>query len=90
MTGPSYRQNPRTAGRVIDGMAFIVTPDDNKLHSLNATGTHIWVLTETNRTVGQVAKALSRKFDVDEAQALDDAARFCADLCERGILEIVS
>jgi hypothetical protein len=90
MTEPSYRQNPRTAGRVIDGMAFIVTPEDNKLHSLNATGTVIWVLTETNRTVSQVADALSRRFRVDEAQALDDAARFCADPCKRGILEIVS
>jgi hypothetical protein len=90
MTEPSYRQNPRTAGRVIDGVAFIVTPDDNKLHSLNATGTEIWVLTETNRTVSQVADALSRRFRVDHARALDDAARFCADLCERGILEVIA
>lgn len=90
MTEPSYRQNPRTAGRVIDGMAFIVTPDDNKLHSLNATGTEIWVLTETDRTLGQVADALSRRFRVDQTRALDDAARFCADLCERGILEKVA
>jgi hypothetical protein len=90
MIEPSYRQNPRTAGRVIDGVAFIVTPDDNKLHSLNTTGTEIWVLTESIRSLTQVAEALSRRFLVDRDRARDDAARFCADLCERGILETVS
>jgi hypothetical protein len=90
MTEPSYRQNPRTAGRVIDGVAFIVTPDDNKLHSLNTTGTEIWVLTESIRSLTQVAEGLSRRFRVDEARARDDASRFCADLCERGILERVT
>ena len=30
-----YRRNPQTAGRIIDGQAFVVTPADNKLHTLN-------------------------------------------------------
>ena len=87
MSDLTYRQNPRTAGRVIDGLAFVVTPDDNKLHSLNVTGTYIWVLAETGRTVDEVAASLAKRFDVDPDRARGDAARFCEDLRERGIFE---
>jgi hypothetical protein len=85
-----YRQNPRTAGRVIDGLAFVVTPDDNKLHSLNPTGTYIWLLAENGRTIAEVAASLAQRFDVDPDRARGDAARFCEDLRSRGILEVVA
>ncbi len=90
MSDLTYRQNPRTAGRVIDGLAFVVTPDDNKLHSLNATATYIWQLTETGRTVAEVAASLANRFDVDPDRARGDVARFCEDLRARGILEVVA
>ena len=83
----TYRQNPRTAGRIIDGQAFVVTPDDNKLHTLNKTGSRIWALAEHGCTVDDVAAALAREFDVDAARARADAETFCADLVARQILE---
>jgi hypothetical protein len=87
---PKYRQNPRTAGRVIDGLAFVVTPDDNKLHTLNATGTEIWRQAETACTLDELAAALARRFAVEPAQARGDAGRFCSDLVARGILEVTA
>ena len=81
-----YRQNPRTAGRVIDGLAFIITPDDHKLHTLNGTGTRIWELCAAGATLGQVAGALTGGFEVEEPRATADAERFLADLVARGIL----
>src|SRR5438045_8214719 len=54
-----YRRNPQTAGRVIDGQAFIVTPDDNKLHTLNGAATQLWVLSAANAiTSADAADAL--------------------------------
>lgn len=88
MTGSViYRQNPRSAGRVIDGMAFVVTPDDNRLHTLNRTGTFVWQLAATGCTVEEVARALASRYDVSAERALADAARFCDDLAARRILE---
>jgi hypothetical protein len=81
-----YRQNPRTAGRVIDGQAFVVTPDDNKLHTLNGTGSHIWELAEKALTVEEIAQALARRYAVPDDRARTDAERFCDDLVARGIL----
>jgi len=88
MTDPTYRQNPRTAGRVIGGLAFVVTPDDNKLHTLNAAAAHIWKLAESECTLAEVAASLHDTFDVGADVARADAAKCCADLVARGILEV--
>jgi hypothetical protein len=84
-----FRQNPRTAGRVVDGLAFVVTPDDNKLHTLNKTGTHIWTLAEHGCTLDEVAASLAARWQgkVDPERARADAAVFVTDLVARGILE---
>ena len=82
-----YQQNPRTAGRVIDGLASIVTPDDNKLHTLNPTATHIWERARSGCSVDELVKAVCERFDVSPEQAARDVEAFCADLLARGILE---
>lgn len=82
----TYTQNPRTAGRVIDGTAFVVTPHDNKLHTLNGTATFVWTLAEADVTLDQIALALTSRFRVELPRARSDAAEFVASLCTRGIL----
>ena len=82
----TYRQHPRAAGRVVDGVAFVITPDDHKLHSLNGTGTRVWQLCASGVTLDEVARALAAAFEVDEPRAQADAARFLADLVSRGLI----
>ncbi|MBK9072020.1 MAG: PqqD family protein [Myxococcales bacterium] len=82
----TYRRNPLTAGRIVDGQAFVITPDNNKLHSLNATATHLWVAAASGLTLPQAATALCDEFDVTFDTALADAARCMDDLVARGIL----
>jgi hypothetical protein len=81
-----YRRNPQLAGRVIDGLAFIVTPDDNKLHTLNAQATLVWKLAADGFTVADAAAALVRDFQVDLDTATRDVATCCEDLVRRRIL----
>ena len=40
------RQGQRTASRVIDGKAVVITIDRNELHVLNAVGTRVWELSD--------------------------------------------
>lgn len=82
----SYRQNRQTAGRVIDGLAFIVTPADNKLHTLNAAGTLLWQLAKAELSVDEAAEALTRDFEVDLETARRDAQVCLDDLVAREIL----
>ncbi len=82
----TFQQNPRTAGRVIDGTAFVVTPHDNRLHTLNGTGTFVWSLAEGPVTLDDVARAIAARYEVDAARAKSDAETFLGDLTSRGIL----
>ncbi|HVK73796.1 MAG TPA: PqqD family protein [Kofleriaceae bacterium] len=83
-----YRRNPQTAGRVIDGQAFVVTPDDNKLHTLNGTATQLWQLAAAGLSTDEAAAALCAEYEIDRATAERDAAAFLDDLVARQILVV--
>lgn len=84
-----YRRHPQTAGRVIDGLAFVITPDDNKLHTLNGAATRLWALALEPVSIDDATAALVAVYDVDEATARHDAAACLEDLVARQILVAV-
>ena len=81
-----YRRNPLTAGRVIDGHAFVVTPDNSKLHSLNETATALWQGAIAPLDLDGAAAILVAGFEVDAATARADVATCLDDLVARLIL----
>ena len=82
-----YRRNPQTAGRVIDGLAFVVTPDDNRLHTLNGAATRLWTLAMTAPvTIETAAAALVKEYEVDPETAARDAEACLDDMVRRAIL----
>lgn len=83
-----YLRNPQTAGRIIDDQAFVVTPDDNKLHTLNKTATRLWILAGEAEgcTRERGAADLAERFAVEQDRALSDVTACLADLVERRIL----
>lgn len=83
-----YRRNPQTAGRIIDGQAFVVTPDDNKLHTLNGAATLLWTLAAQGASIAEAADALCGAYDVDAGTAAADAAACLDDLVARHILVV--
>jgi hypothetical protein len=83
-----YRRNPQIAARVIDGQAFVVTPDDNRLHTLNETATCLWRLSQTGMTADAAATALTEEFEIDLETARRDAERCLEDLVTRQILVV--
>lgn len=83
-----YRRNPNTAGRIIDGLAFVVTPDDNKLHTLNAAATRLWRLSQSGLDLDGATQALLAAYEVDEPTARADAQACLEDLVARAILVV--
>lgn len=81
-----YQQNRQTAGRIIDGLAFVVTPRDNRLHSLNETATRIWELSKHGCTAEEAADALYTEFAVTLEAAQADVRACLDDLVAREIL----
>ncbi|ACY12952.1 PqqD family protein [Haliangium ochraceum] len=81
-----YRRHPQTAGRIIDGQAFVVTADDNRLHTLNRSATRIWELASAGCTADDAAQMLTEHYAVEFEIARSDAEQCLADLATRRIL----
>lgn len=86
MTPVTYKKNPHTAGRIIEGLAFVVTPDNNRLHTLNGTATYLWQQATDGLTAEAAAERLSAHYQVDRETALRDADACLRDLVARQIL----
>lgn len=71
---------------MIGEAAFVVTPDDSTLHTLNRTGAAIWAAAAEARTLDELAELVCRRFDVAPERARVDVARFVDDLVARQIL----
>ena len=90
MTEAYPLQNPRTAWRVYDGQAVIVSPDDSTLHTLNEVGTLVWEVADGRRDVAAIVARVCEAFDVTPERAEDDVRRFVAELETRGLLTVSS
>lgn len=88
MTERYPRQNPRVAWRVYDGEAVLVSPDDHRLHTLNAVGTLVWEAADGRTPVDEIAARVWREFDVERERAAADALAFVETLAGSGLLTI--
>lgn len=61
--------------------------DLESIYTLNEAGSAIWALLDGERSVADIAKALSDEFEVPEGAALEDVNRFLSALAEAGLVE---
>jgi hypothetical protein len=53
---------------------------------LNTTGAWIWEQLEQPRRVGELARGLAQRFEIDEARAYDDVVAFAREMERRKLL----
>ena len=82
--------NPAVVGRIVEGEAVLVLPEQGQVKVLNEVGARVWVLADGARTLRQIAAALCDEYDVNQAQAEADVSDFVAQLAERGIVRTES
>jgi len=73
------KQNERTACRVIDGKAVVITIDRNQVHVLNGVATRVWELAD-GRCLDAIAEQLVLEFEVEQQRARQDVCRFAEQL----------
>ncbi len=72
---------------------FVVVPigaavsEFNGMINLNEAGAFLWQLLENDTTEEAVVKAMLEQYDVDEATAKADVARFVAQLKDAALIE---
>jgi hypothetical protein len=79
--------------RVVAGATLIVpirakVGDLASIYSFNGTGSLIWKLLDSPRTVAQLAKAVAQAYEVDPAQAEQDVTNFVSEMKSVGLVEV--
>jgi Coenzyme PQQ synthesis protein D (PqqD) len=66
----------------------VLNLESGKYHGLNPVGGRMLELLDKNGNVRAVAGRLAEEFDRPQAEIEGDLAEFCADLAERGLIEL--
>jgi hypothetical protein len=82
------RQNDRTACRVIDGKAIVITIDRNQLHVLNPVATRVWGLVD-GRSIADIVEVIVSEFEVEPDRAARDVSAFAEQLLSVGAVELM-
>lgn len=78
--------NPNVVGRMVDGEAVLVLPDQGQVKVLNPVGARIWSLADGSRSIAQIAQVICDEYDVDPQQAQADALEFFTRLEDKGVV----
>ncbi|MHB8216529.1 MAG: PqqD family protein [Candidatus Sulfotelmatobacter sp.] len=82
-------RNPRVAARSLDGTMMIMSGRDSTLFTLNKTATVLWQAADGATPLDQIVeRRICSKFDVEPAEALQDADVLVRELASREILQV--
>ena len=76
------------AGRALDDEAVLIHPGQGQVRVLNRVGARLWELADGQRTIAEMAEVIAGEYEVSLAKAESDAAAFCTDLADRGLLTL--
>ena len=88
-----FSRSESVVARVVAGETLIVpirakVGDLASIYSFNGTGTLIWKLLETPKTVAELVTAVLREYDVESEQAKRDVVEFVGDMKSVGLVEV--
>ena len=81
-------KHPRTASRLIDGMAVIITPEEGVVKMLNDVGSRIWELADGTHPLREIAATIFEEYDIDLKQAEDDVVEFVTQMVQANLLAV--
>lgn len=82
-------RNPRVAARSLDGEMMIMSGRDSTLFTLNKTATILWQAADGNTPLDEIVQLrICAEFEVEPAEALQDAETLARELASHDILQI--
>jgi coenzyme PQQ synthesis protein D (PqqD) len=82
-------RDARSAVRVLDGEAMVMSGRDSTLFSLNRTATLIWQAADGQTPLEEIVeRRVCQEFEVEFTSALQDAENLARELAGHGILQI--
>jgi hypothetical protein len=89
----SFIRSQSVVSRVVAGETLIVpvrskVGDLASIYSFNGTGTLIWKLLESPKTVSEIATIVAREYEVEPAQAELDVTSFVEEMKAVGLVDV--
>jgi len=90
---PCWVRSQSVVARVVAGETLIVpirakVGDLASIYSFNGTGSLIWKLLESPRSMSQLAAEVSREYEIEAIQAERDVTSFVNELKAVGLVEV--
>jgi Coenzyme PQQ synthesis protein D (PqqD) len=90
-----FIRSQSVVARVIAGETLIVpvrakVGDLASIYSFNGTGSLIWKLLDSPKSVMELATAVAREYEVDSARAERDVTEFVGEMKAVGLVEVVA
>ena len=82
-----FMQSERSAHRILDDQAVVMTPQDSMIHTLNAVGTVLWNSVDGNRTVKDICDLVEEEYEVPRPKLEKDILDFFQILLDRKVIE---
>ena len=83
------RKDDSFSERELGGETIFLSPEGDRIHSLDKVGTFIWKQIDGSITLGEILNLLCDEFDVSRDQAEIDLLAFAAELSENKLLVTV-
>ena len=89
----TFVRSQSVVARVVAGETLIVpvrakVGDLASIYTFNGTGTLIWKLLESPRTISDMAEAVAAEYEVEFAQAEQDVREFVEEMKNAGLVEV--
>lgn len=91
--GQLFIRSQSVVSRVVAGETLIVpvrgrVGDLASIYSFNGTGSLIWQMLESPRTVGELVEAVAQQFEVEQPRAEQDVKQFVREMISVGLVEV--
>lgn len=85
---PQYRPHDDVVSTQLDEEeSVLLSLETQHYYSLNETGSRIWDLLSANRTISEIAEAISNEWEIGPDEAEEYVRSFLDDLHEEGLVE---
>ena len=93
--GQTFIRSQSVVSRVVAGETLIVpvrakVGDLASIYSFNGTGSLIWRLLESPKTLSELSAAVAREYEVDLAQAKRGVEEFVSEMKVVGLVEVTA
>lgn len=87
----TLKRNPELLAVDMDGETVMMDMESGNYFGINAVGSHIWEVLETENKVTTIIETVSSHFEVKDGDTVqEDIMAFLGDMVEQQLVEVVS